>query len=98
MASWAEFAAAEPALAGEVARRFAIRKHKTLATHRKDGSPRISGIEVEFADGETYLGMMPASRTLEDLRRDPRPALHGPTEAAPEGHPHGRPGDARITR
>ena len=97
MASWAEFAAAEPALAGEVARRFAIRKHKTLATVRKDGSPRISGIEVEFADGEVYLGMMPASRKLEDLRRDPRLALHSPTEDPPEGHPGGWPGEAKIS-
>ena len=97
MASWAEFAAAEPALAGEVTRRFAIRKHKTLATLRKDGSPRISGIEVEFADGEVYLGMMPASRKLEDLRRDPRLALHSPTEDPPEGHPGGWPGEAKLS-
>jgi hypothetical protein len=27
-------------------------KHKTLATLRADGSPRISGIEVEFTNGE----------------------------------------------
>ena len=76
MASWAEFASAEPALASRVRQRFDIRKHKTPATLRKDGSPRISGIEVEFADGELFLGMMPGSRKLDDLERDPRLALH----------------------
>jgi hypothetical protein len=43
MAGWAAFTAAEPRLAGQIQERFAIRKHKTLATLRKDGSPRISG-------------------------------------------------------
>src|SRR5438874_9822251 len=83
MASWAEFASAEPALASRVQQRFDLRKHKTLATLRKDGSPRISGIEVEFADGELFLGMMPGSRKLNDLERDPRLALHSPTEIRP---------------
>jgi pyridoxamine 5'-phosphate oxidase-like protein len=97
MASWAEFAAAEPAFAGTVADRFAIRKHKTLATLRKDGSPRISGIEVEFGEGELYLGMMPASRKLNDLQRDSRLALHSPTEDPPEGQPSGWSGEAKIS-
>jgi len=97
MASWAEFAAAEPALASRVADRFAIRKHKTLATLRKDGSPRISGIEVEFGNGELYVGMMPGSRKLSDLQRDSRLALHSPTEDPPEGHPAGWPGEAKIS-
>lgn len=97
MASWAEFAAAEPAFAGKVADRFAIRKHKTLATLRQDGSPRISGIEVEFGEDELYLGMMPESRKLRDLERDPRLALHSPTEDPPERHPSRWPGEAKIS-
>jgi Pyridoxamine 5'-phosphate oxidase len=79
MANWAEIAAAEPEFATEVRRRFDARKHKTLATLRRDGSPRISGIEAEFADGELRLGMMPGSVKAADLRRDPRLALHSPT-------------------
>ena len=47
-----------------------------LATLRRDGSPRISGIEVTFADGQLWLGMMPDSRKALDLQRDPRFALH----------------------
>jgi hypothetical protein len=96
MATWKEFNSAEPELARRVEERFGIRKHKTLATLRKDGSPRISGIEVEFDDGELYLGMMPGSRKLHDLERDPRLALHSPTEDPPDGHPQGWPGEAKL--
>lgn len=96
MASWREFAAAEPDLARRVEDRFAIRKHKTLATLRKDGSPRISGIETEFRDGEIWLGMMPDSRKLHDLRRDARLALHSPTDDPPAERPSGWRGEAKI--
>jgi hypothetical protein len=96
MASWARFEAEAPALAARVQERFGIRKHKTLATLRNDGSPRISGIEVEFADGELFLGMMPGSRKLRDLERDPRLALHSPTDDPPAGNPRGWRGEAKI--
>jgi hypothetical protein len=96
MASWSEFAAAEPALARRVEERFGIRKHKTLATLRRDGSPRISGIEVEFADGELFLGMMPDSVKLRDLERDPRLALHSPTNDPPDGQPQVWAGEAKL--
>ena len=46
MPSWAEFAAAEPELAAKVRERFGIRKHKTMASLRKDGSPRQLFAEV----------------------------------------------------
>src|SRR4029077_2547943 len=96
MGARAEFAAAEPPPGGRVKERFAIRKHKTLATLRKDGSPRISGIEVEFADGELYFGVIPESGKLRDLERDPRIALHSPTDDPPEGHPRGWLGEAKL--
>lgn len=96
MASWAEFVAAEPALASRIEERFAIRKHKTLATLRRDGAPRISGIEVESANGELFLGMMPDSLKLRDLERDPRLAIHSPTDDPPPGNPQGWRGEAKI--
>lgn len=97
MARWQELVAADPGLAEHVRRCFNIRKHATLATLRKDGSPRISGTEVEFDDdGEIYLGMMAGSLKALDLRRDPRLALHCPTEDAPEGDPSSWLGDAKI--
>jgi hypothetical protein len=96
MASWAEFAAAEPVFARRIEERFGIRKHKTLATLRKDGSPRISGTEVEFADGQIFLGMMPGSLKLRDLERDSRLALHSPTEDPPAGNPRAWAGEAKL--
>ena len=96
MASWSAFASAEPALARRIQERFAIRKHLTLATLRKDGAPRISGIEVEFTKGELLLGMMPGSRKLGDLLRDPRLAIHSPTDDPPQDNPAGWAGEAKV--
>lgn len=76
MASWRDVAAATPEFARTVQVVFDTHKHKTLATLRKDGSPRLSGMEATFADGELWLGMMPGSLKARDLRRDPRLALH----------------------
>jgi hypothetical protein len=36
-------------------------------------------MEASFRDGEVWLGMMPESRKAQDLRRDPRFALHSAT-------------------
>ncbi|PZS39076.1 MAG: pyridoxamine 5'-phosphate oxidase [Pseudonocardiales bacterium] len=97
MTSWTDFAAAHPELAGRVRECFAIRKHATLATLRRDGSPRISGIEVEFTDDGIILGMRPDSLKALDLRRDPRLALHCPTEDTPPADPSSWLGDAKIS-
>ncbi|MGY0024437.1 pyridoxamine 5'-phosphate oxidase family protein [Streptomyces sp. YJ-C3] len=70
--SWATFTAAEPDLAKTVEERFGRHTHHVLATLRKDGSPRTSGLEVRFLDGEFWLGMMPGSLKARDLLRDPR--------------------------
>ena len=63
---------------------------------RADGSPRISGIECEFVDGELRFGSMTAARKGADLRRDPRFALHGPTFHPEEGKESEWPGEAKI--
>ena len=55
------------------------RKHLTMATLRRDGSPRISGTEVQFKDGELTIGSMTGAVKAMDLARDGRVALHGPT-------------------
>ncbi|PZS14051.1 MAG: pyridoxamine 5'-phosphate oxidase [Pseudonocardiales bacterium] len=96
MTSWTDFAAAQPELAGRVRQCFAIRKHSTVATLRRDGSPRISGTEVDFTDDGLYLGMMPGSLKALDLRRDPRLALHCPTEDTPQNDSSSWVGDAKI--
>ncbi|MFD5447736.1 pyridoxamine 5'-phosphate oxidase family protein [Streptomyces sp. NPDC003470] len=74
-ADWAFFTAAEPELAALVEARFGAHRHHTLATLRRDGSPRTSGLEVRFLGGELWLGMMHGSLKALDLRRDPRFAL-----------------------
>ena len=51
----------------------------------------FAAAEVEFADSELWLGMMPASLKALDLRRDPRLALHSPT-VEPGPHPGRRTG------
>jgi pyridoxamine 5'-phosphate oxidase-like protein len=76
MPSWSEVEAEAPELAARAREIFDAHKHKTLATLRRDGSPRISGTEVEFADGEMWLGSMWKSVKALDLQRDPRFALH----------------------
>ncbi|WP_329272357.1 pyridoxamine 5'-phosphate oxidase family protein [Streptomyces sp. NBC_01451] len=72
---WAVFTTAAPDLATIVEERFRAFTHHTLATLRKDGSPRTSGLEVRFLNGELWLAMMPDSLKALDLRRDPRFAL-----------------------
>ncbi|MDQ4088769.1 MAG: pyridoxamine 5'-phosphate oxidase family protein [Actinomycetota bacterium] len=97
MAGWHEVVAADSELAADVRRSFAARKHATLATLRRDGSPRISGTEVDFNDdGEIYLGMMARSLKALDLQRDPRLALHSPTVDPDDADPTAWPGEAKL--
>lgn len=94
--SWAAVEEAEPAFAARVRQLFDAGRHKTIATTRADGSPRISGIECVFADGELTFGSMPGARKAADLERDPRFALHGPTFHPVEGAEAEWPGEAKV--
>jgi hypothetical protein len=96
MAAWRDLEQAEPEFAARVRQLFDAGRHKTIATLRADGSPRISGIECEFADGELRFGSMPGARKGADLRRDPRFALHGPAFHPVEGKEAEWPGEAKI--
>jgi pyridoxamine 5'-phosphate oxidase-like protein len=79
VASWREVDAQAPELAARARAIFEAHKHKTMATLRRDGSPRISGTEADFSDGEVWLGSMPDAMKARDLQRDPRFALHSAT-------------------
>ena len=96
VAPWKAFEEAEPEFAARVRRLFDAGRHKTIATLRADGSPRISGIECEFVDGDVRFGSMAGARKGADLRRDPRFALHGPTFHPEEGKEGEWPGEAKI--
>ena len=97
MTAWAEVVRAEPDFARRVRALFDAHRHKTIATVRADGSPRISGIEARFEDGELTFGSMPDARKGADLRRDPRFALHSATVDPVEGSEAEWPGEAKIS-
>lgn len=92
MATWQEFTEHAPALADAVHARLTAHKHHVLATLRADGSPRVSGTEVDWHDGRLVLGSMPGARKVLDLRRDPRYSLH-----ANPGHHSMEGGDAKLS-
>ncbi|MBY4276191.1 pyridoxamine 5'-phosphate oxidase family protein [Rhodococcus fascians] len=93
MTTWNEFSAAAPILASAVQARFTAHKHHVLATLRTDGSPRVSGTEVEFVDtGVLRLGSMLGAAKARDLQRDGRFALH-----SNPGHHSMEGGDAKIS-
>lgn len=89
---WVDVLATQPHLAADAQASFDAGRHKTLATIRPDGSPRISGVEAAFLDGDLWFGSSLGSPKSRDLLRDPRFALHSPS-AEPEVWR----GDAKIT-
>jgi hypothetical protein len=91
MATWDEFAADAPDLAAEVRGYLDAGRHKTMATLRRDGSPRISGTEAFFALGDLWFGSMWRAVKALDLRRDGRFALHSASVAPPDWR-----GDAKV--
>ena len=97
MARWADVERTEPAFAAAVRTRLDAHRHKMIATLRADGSPRISGVETTFSDGDLWLGMMPGSRKAQDLRRDPRLALHSGSPDPDDADPSRWAGDAKLS-
>jgi hypothetical protein len=97
MTAWRDVEQVEPEFAQRVRALFEAHRHKTIATLRADGSPRISGIETVFEDGELVFGSMPNARKGADLRRDPRFALHSATVDPVEGAEAQWPGEAKIS-
>ena len=95
--AWRDFEKAEPEFAQRVRALFDAHRHKTIATVRADGSPRISGIETVFEDGELVFGSMAGARKGADLRRDPRFALHSATIDPVEGSEAQWPGEAKVS-
>jgi hypothetical protein len=91
MASWGEIEREAPELTALARSFFDAFTHKTLATLRRDGSPRISGIELDFSDGEAWIGSMGQAVKALDLQGDPRFALHSGSADPAEWR-----GDAKI--
>jgi hypothetical protein len=110
MASWDEFAAAEPQLSADglgLLTQFGPGL-AFLATVRADGGPRVHPICPVVAEGELWAFVIESSPKCADLRRDGRFALHSfpPEEVDDEfavtGTAHevedAQPGDARWLR
>jgi hypothetical protein len=76
---WGEFKAACSELAELGEERFRRQQLCMVGTLRKNGWPRISPCEIDFAAGELFLGMMWRSWKARDLLRDPRCVLHSCT-------------------
>jgi hypothetical protein len=91
MATWEDVTVAAPELAQAARELFEANTHLTIATLRKDGSPRISGIEAQIIEGDLWFGSMPNALKARDLQRDPRFALHSGTGDASDW-----PGDAKV--
>ncbi|HEX6497876.1 MAG TPA: pyridoxamine 5'-phosphate oxidase family protein [Micromonosporaceae bacterium] len=87
MATWKQFESEAPDLAATVRARFEAHETHVLATLRKDGSPRVSGTEVDFRGPDLSFGSMLNAVKARDLQRDGRCAIHAhPSEG----------GDAKV--
>src|SRR4029453_15021107 len=95
MVAWADVVRDSPDFGQRVEEALRRNKHLTMATLRADGSPRISGTELEVSEGELFIGSMSRARKALDLLRDPRVALHGPTSDPPDD-PKAWIGEAKV--
>jgi hypothetical protein len=87
MVTWQQFEQQAPDLAARVRAQFEATESHLLATLRRDGSPRVSGSEVEFRGTELFIGSMLDAVKAGDLRRDGRFALHAqPRSVTDDGH------------
>ncbi|MFD0884122.1 pyridoxamine 5'-phosphate oxidase family protein [Streptosporangium algeriense] len=87
MATWRQFEREAGELASAIRARFEANKSHVLATLRRDGSPRVSGSEVDFQGPDLSFGSMLDAVKALDLRRDGRCAIHA--------HPRDD-GDAKV--
>ncbi len=93
MASWSDFAAAEPMLAAGI--RALLQQYGPgmgyLATVRPDGGPRVHPVSPVITDEGLYCFIVPSPKR-HDLERDGRYALHSypPEESDDEAYVTGR--------
>jgi hypothetical protein len=84
---WQDIVESAPEFAAALRQRLDAHVHKTIATVRADGSPRIRGIEPFSARGDIWIGSMLEARKGRPHRRkggwqpDRHPALATPTSS-----------------
>jgi hypothetical protein len=102
--AWQDVEQAEPEFAQRVRALFDAHRHKTIATLRGDGSPRISGIETVFEGGELVLArcrMRARAQICAGIRGSPCTALRSTRSRAPRHSGRARrrsPAGRRIER
>lgn len=88
---WDAFEQVCPEIAAMARERFLKDDLVLVGTLRRDGSPRISPNEPDFASGRFFVSMMWRSRKALDLLRDPRIVVHSVT-----ANREGTDGDVKI--
>ena len=88
---WDGFERACPELADLARERFGRDQLVMLGTIRRDGSPRISPNECDFAAGRLFVSMMWRSKKALDLLRDSRIVVHSVTS-----NKDGTDGDVKV--
>jgi len=78
MFHWADFEQAAPELAAPGRERIERLGFMLLGTIRRDGTARISPVEVRIVEGQLAFNILRPSAKLQDVRRDPRVLLHSP--------------------
>jgi hypothetical protein len=78
MFSWADFEQEAADLVAVSRERIEQNGFMLLGTIRRDGTPRISPVEVRLVEGHLALNLVRGSRKEMDVRRDPRIVLHDP--------------------
>jgi hypothetical protein len=78
MATWGEFEQTAPELAAAACGCIENHGFMLLGTIRRDGTPRISPVEVRIVAGEVVMCLIRGSTKERDIRRDPRIVLHSP--------------------
>src|SRR5260221_14260694 len=68
MTTWAQFENEASQFAAMVRARFEAAETHILATLRKDGSPRVSGTEVDFTASDLSFGSMVNAVKARDLQ------------------------------
>jgi hypothetical protein len=78
MFSWADFEDAEPDLAAVGRERIERHGFMLVGTTRRDGTARISPVEVRLVESHLATNVVRGSTKERDLRRDDRVVLHDP--------------------
>jgi hypothetical protein len=80
--AWSSFIAAAPELAADVRQTLERYGFAFVGTVRRDGSPRISPVEVHILGGQLFVVLIPHTAKAHDLDRDARVTLQTPISSA----------------